>query len=687
MQRRDPISAREPAHIAAKPSSQLEKRVLERLSAYFQAVTGVRPAIIKTASEAPARQAVISLITSSGGHPESFRIDTENSGRNPRITLTGSTDRGLKRAVQKLILKSRQIEGRLEFDEMHISETPWIAEREWTVCPWVPQYVRGAFVNPFADNRMNIWNYSEQQFADYVAMYDSFGYSGVQLMETSYSYNVFGSPEGFQSRQRELAKLAHQNGQSVSLWVWAAEFNGHGWVDPDITYTPAAGRSAFEDPNVRRGFEKYYDLYAGLAPHVDRLIGHFYDPGNLTNRQDVFRYMRLLEHKFKAKNPRIRMAIDSWGVSHDYLKDLITNGFTNYELLEMSMPSLFKPGQRESFHEEAKRLGLKLGVWGWYTTEYETDQLASMYVNARVLQTFYRQMRAGALKIHPVDYWSEMEAHHLNNIYSMYAASQLLWNPDRDTDEILGELVEGIWGPKNGPRVLEAVQLIQNVRSGSSWDTYWWTLPGYRPQTGNPAEDLKRVESVISNLEQMKTDAGFVPKFPLPFAPDVFVRLMLPHLRQIRDFTRFRIDLADVQRALREGLSKEEGARRLSGIWQPIPDYDTWIGTFGQPEERLQNKLILQVADEAGLKVTEPAWLRARDAGRLLQKIQFMQRAQRNELIFKSRAVNEFFWPAPRFQVRLEQLLRDGSIEKVGEDAYRLVNWKVFAAPAPTARQ
>jgi hypothetical protein len=624
---------------------------------------------------------VISLEKSSAGYPESFRIDTENSGRNPRITLIGSTDRGLKRAVQKLILKSRQIEGRLEFADMHISETPWIAEREWTICPWVPQYVRGAFVNPFADNRMNIWNYSDQQLADYVAMYDSFGFSGVQLMETSYSYNVFGSPEGFQARQRELAKLAHQNGQSVSLWVWAAEFNGHGWVDPDITYTPKAGQTAFEDLDVRRGFEKYYNLYAKLAPHVDRLIGHFYDPGNLKDRQDVFRYMRLLEEKFKAKNPGIRMAIDSWGVSHDYLKDLIANGFTNYELLEMSMPSLFKPGQRESFHEEAKRLGLKLGVWGWYTTEYETDQLASMYVNARVLQTFYRQMRDGALRTYPVAYWSEMEAHHLNNIYSMYAASQLLWNPDRDTNEILGELIEGIWGPKNGPDVLEAIQLIQDVRSGPGWETYWWTLPGYRPQTGNPTEDLKRVEAIISNLEQMKTDAAFVPKFPLPFSPDVFIRLMLPHLRQIRDFNRFRIDLAELQRALREGLSKQEGSRRLSAIWQPIPDYDTWIGTFGQPEERLQNKMILKVADEAGLKVEEPAWLRARDASRLLQKIQFMQRAQRNELVFKSRPLNEFFWPVPRFQARLEQLLRDGSIEKVGEDAYRLVNWRQFAAP------
>ena len=206
------------------------------------------------------------------------------------------------------------------------------------------------------------------------------------------------------------------------------------------------GRSTHDDPRVRRGFEKYYDLYARLAPYIDRLIGHFYDPGQLRDRQDVFRYMRLLEQKFKAKNPRIRMSIDSWAGGAAYLDELVKNGFSGYLLLEMSMPNLFKPGQREAFHQEAKRLGVPIGIWGWYTTEYETDQLASMYVNAKVLANFYRQMRAGAARIQPLTYWSEMEAHHLNNIYSMYAAAQLLWDPQRDPHQILDELTTGIWG-------------------------------------------------------------------------------------------------------------------------------------------------------------------------------------------------------------------------------------------------
>ncbi|MEO7650439.1 MAG: hypothetical protein ABIZ80_08210, partial [Bryobacteraceae bacterium] len=148
------------AYIAAAPASPLDKRTVERLAAYLKAVTGAPPRIVATASAAPAGQPVIVLGNLPAGHPESFTIDTDSAGRNGSVKLSGSTDRGLKRAVQRLILKSRQLNGGLEIGDLHIAETPWIAEREWTVCPWVPQNVRGIFANPFADNRMNIWNYS-----------------------------------------------------------------------------------------------------------------------------------------------------------------------------------------------------------------------------------------------------------------------------------------------------------------------------------------------------------------------------------------------------------------------------------------------------------------------------------------------------------------------------------------------
>ncbi len=668
-----------PVHVAATPRSDVERRTLDSLAAYARGVTGVD---VKIAGAAPRGTPAIRLVRSAGdaNQSEKYRLLSDGNG----VTVEAATGRGLRRGVQRLIMRSLQTNGDLVIPDIDETRSPWIPERQWALCPWTPRDVRGAFVNPWADNRMNLFLFSDEALERYVEMFDWFGFSGVQLLETSYNYGVFGSPEAFQDKERTIARKAKKFGQNVSLWVWAAEFNGFGWTDPDVTYTPAAGRTAFDDPDVRRGFEKYYDQYARLAPDVDLLIGHFYDPGRLKDRKDVFRYMRLLEQKFKAKNPNVKMAIDSWGTGHSYLRELMDNGFSDYLLLEMSMPSFFKPGQRESFHEEAKKLGLRVGVWGWYTTEYETDQLASLYVNAKVLSNFYRQMRDGALRVQPVTYWSEMEAHHLNNIYSMYAAGQLLWDPDRDPHQLLEELTAGIWGPVAGAKVLDAVELIQDVRSGDSWNTYWWTLPTHRMGTENPTRDRDRAAAAIASLEGLHPDAGFVQKIPLPCSPDVLLDLMLPHLRQIRAYAEFRMDLDRLRAQFKAGMARDELARRLAAIWKPIPEYTTWVGTFGLPENRHQERLLRSFAAEAGVALAEPGWVRFRDADRMAQQLQNRQGRQREEFRFRADQLREFYWPTEKIRDRLELLLQIGVIEKVDGTSLRLANWEEYrASPVP----
>ncbi|HXK61997.1 MAG TPA: hypothetical protein PLP42_19095 [Acidobacteriota bacterium] len=682
------------AHIVATPQTALEKRIVDTLSQYLDAVLGEDPKIVGSVKSVPKGRPAVVLAKGrvSGidnppelaqGSPEAFALWTDSIGGRAVVVATGSSDRGLKRAIQRMVIMSEQTPSALVIPECRLTKSPWIPEREWAVCPWAPQHVRGAFTNPHADNRMNIWLFSDDQLARYVDMFDWFGFSGAQLMETAYSYSLMSSPAAFQGRQRKLAEFLKRNGQNVSLWVWAAEFNGYGWLDPDVTFTPAPGLSAFDDPDVRRGFEKYYNHYAELAPYVDRLIGHFYDPGHLSDRSDVFKYMRLLEQKFKARNPGIKMSIDAWAAGIDYLEALVDNGFTDYLLLEMSMPHLFKPGERERYHEKAKQLGLQIGIWGWYTTEYETDQLASMYVNAQLLKDFYNRMKNGALQIHPASYWSEMEAHHINNIYTMYAASQLLWDPSRDPHEILAELTNAIWGPRNGPVVLEALELIQDVRSGPRWETYWWTLPEYRLGTANPSQDLKRATKAVASLKAMRRDEQFVPKIPLPYEPEVFVELMLPHLLQIQDFARFRLALDDIRIKANSGTPKQELTRLLEAAWQPIPEYNTWVGTFGQPEARMQEMLVMKLAEELGVSVRPPGWWQEVETQRLLEKIQKMQQRERQAFTFSldsggGQKIGEFLWRPAKLKERLNALVTRGVVMKIGEDLYQLTNWEDY---------
>jgi hypothetical protein len=681
------------AYIVAQPKSELEQRVTNRFVDYVDRVLVQPPRLVRDLGAVPANIPAIVLTSDGTGlserlavpsdSPEAFALETREIGGHPVVVASGRTDRGLKRALQRLVIKSEQRAPGLVFPDLHVTEKPWIPRREWSAPMWSPELVRGVFTNPQADKRLNIWLYGDEQIQRYVEMFDWFGYSGGQLHETASGYALFGSAEAAQSRLKKYAGALRANGDNVTLWAWAAQFNGYGWIDDSVTYTPAAGKTAFTDPKVRAVFERAYDNYAKLAPDVDLLIAHFYDPGQLKNRADVFDYMRLLISKFRAINPQVKLGVDFWyaGAEADYMQQLIDHGFRDVLFLENTMPHTYPPGRREALHEEAKKRGLEMGVWGWHTVEIETDQNPNMHVNAKLLSHFYRQIRDGVNRIQPITYWSEMEAYHLNNIFSHYAAAQLLWNPDRDPDELLREITDGIWGSRNGPLVLAALQLIQDVRTGPTWDTYWIFLPTYRLGTPDAREDLRRAEAVIGSLEKMPTETGFVPKFPLPFPPSTFVELTLPHLRQIREFAAFRIQFSELEAAAQAGLSPEALAARMNATWNPIRDYSNWIGMFGPREAAVQEKMLTDFAREHHLELKPPGWLRWRDANRQLQSLQMRQRGSATPYQFKADATQlwrEFLWPVEKGRDRFQLLVENGLVEKSGVDTYQLANWEEY---------
>lgn len=687
-----------PVYIVSVPNSTLENRITNQLSEYVSRVVGQPSKIVEGISLVPAKSPVILLapsnsksfmgLSSPEKSRESFAIETRIIGKHPAVVLIGNTELGLKRAIQKLIIKSEQAAQGLLIPELHLSESPWIPKREFTLANWTPQFPRGVFYNPNADNRGNIWLYNDAQILNYVTMCDWFGFSGGQFATSTHGYAITGSPEAFRERQLKVAKALRVNGQNVTYRIWASQFTGFGWADPDVTYTPSPGNTAFNDPKVRATFEKQYDSFATMAPYVDMIIAQYFDPGQLKDHEDVYNYMHLLIDKFRTKKPEVQLGIMFWsagawkeGTEAAFMQELLNHNFNYALLLENTMPHTYKPGVREALHEEAKRHNLKMGVWGWHTIEMETDQNPKMHVNAKLLSKFYRQMRDGVDKIHPISYWSEMEAYHLNNIFTMYAAGQLLWNPDRDPDEILAEISFGIWGPKNGPKVLDAVKLIEDTRTGPTWETYWWSLSTRRLGTEDPNIDLERSNKVIADLRIMKTDLQYVPKFPLPFPPATFIELMLPHIMQIKAFAEFRIEEKKIRKAAKNGASKEELTRLSMEAWKPVPEYNTWIGTFGQAEFREQETMMDKLAKDLDIKITPPLWTLYRDADRYLQKIQNLQKASSKPVKFKPGDAigrSEFYWPAEKVQKYLTLLVNMGSMKKNEDDFYQLTNWEDY---------
>ena len=106
--------------------------------------------------------------------------------------------------------------------------------------------------------------------------------------------------------------------------------------------------------------------------------------------------------------------------------------------------------------------------------------------------------------------------------------------------------------------------------------------------------------------------------------------------------------------------------------WKPIPEFNTWVGVFGTPEFRAQDRQARALCSELKLTIKDPPWLRHLEADRLYQCIQSRQRATTRPYQFQPAAVNEFFWDKTKLADRIHQLLEEELIENVKENTFQL---------------
>lgn len=563
-------------------------------------------------------------------------------------------------------------------------EHPWIAEREATVCTWKVDYNRGFISNMATSLLVDFISMSDRQLGEYVKMMKACGYTGIQVTDMVSAWRASGSWEIVHDRYKVLANALHENGMNFTVWCWAAEFSGHGWHDSTVVYQNAdPAKPAYEDPRVRASFEKYYDIYADLAPYADRVIAHFFDPGKLRDTPSILCFTKLLAEKFRAKNPDIKIAVDTWGCPPEYPGELVKAGMDDIMLMELPfLPTWRQEGKRAAFREGVKALGCGLGSWGWYTCEYEIDQLPLMCVNNRVLADVYRQTREQGDAVMVPSYWSEMDSYHLLNFFSMYAAGHLLIDPHADPDVLLAESAEAITGashPAHRAKLLAALELIRDARSGNTWDSYWWREEGYLLTHGDYAPILARADDCITAFEALLDAEEPTDGIPFPISRRQLYRLMLPHLYQIRQFAQFRVDLEAVKRLAEAGATADELQKRVDALPFEIPEYNCVIGLWGQPEARVAYNMVREFCKQNGLKATD------RGAMRYIFK-----RRMYDALCTRQRGLDHPLYVTPKFYEGggpfgmematelMEELVGEGVLTRREDGQMALSNWADF---------
>jgi len=482
-----------------------------------------------------------------------------------------------------------------------IPKEPWIEEREAIVTLWNVNYGRGTYLDSNVSLKNNIIDYSEDQIYEYVKMLKYCGFTGVQVTEMCSTWAGVGTYEACHEKIRMMADAAHSLGMKFTLWVWGSEFADCGWVDDEALVYYGDKQYTFENPEVVKTFETYYDIYAELADCCDRVIGHYYDPGNVHSAEEIAFYAKMLKEKFMAVNPDIDFGISCWVDVYDksvFIREL-GNDITLYEC-----------GHRDDensyyhFRTQISNFGCRMGTWAWNTCEMEIDQLAQMNFNLEIIRSVYQTARKYD-EIAKPSYWSEMDSYHVLNVFSLFCAGQLLIDPDTESAVIIERISNATVGPEYADIFAEMLCLIQDARSGYTWDTYFWSNPNYILKSADyPAESIvQRCNEILPALDEMIEKKIESYTLPLPIPLEDVLRMIQPHIVQIRDYAEFRIELAKLEVDYASGEDEKVLAKRLFEISEPIKEYNTVIGTWGQIEARAQFEMVVDFCARTGLSV------------------------------------------------------------------------------------
>ena len=488
----------------------------------------------------------------------------------------------------------------------YTEKTPWIREREATICTWKVDYNRGYIGNMSTSLLVDFGSMSNRQLSDYAQMLKACGFTGAQVTDMVTAWRAGGSWEAVHDRYKVFADELHKLGMKFTLWVWAANFTGHGWIDSDAVYVNAnPAEPAWKDPRVWETFNKYYDIYADMAPYTDRVILHFFDPGELRDMESILTFTNLLAEKFRAVNPHVKIAIDTWGAPEEYPSQLVAAGMKDLMLMELPfLPTWRQEGRRAAFREGVKALGAELGSWGWYTCDYEIDQMATMTVNNRVISHVFNETRKQGDHVMIPAYWSELDSYHLLNFFSLYAAGHLLTDPDADPDALLCESVYCMVGrehPEHADKLLSALTLIRDARSGDTWEQFWHAEPDYLLKHLDYTPIAARADTAIADLEYLIRCPEPRDGIRFPVTRKTLYRLILPHLHQIRRFAKLRVELDAVKALASAGASASFLQDRVDALDFEIPEYNCIIGLWGQNETRAGYSLIEEFCRENGL--------------------------------------------------------------------------------------
>ncbi|MCK9410787.1 MAG: hypothetical protein M0Q53_00705 [Prolixibacteraceae bacterium] len=527
-------------------------------------------------------------------------ITTLDKQAAPVIYCVGNTVNGIKYAIYRLIHELSYDQSTLSLTHpVALSVTPFFENRlslpalSWTLG------------DNEADTKYFFSNWSETKVVAMAHLFDFFGFNGV---ETNFGC-MPGHDVTNDTTQKRVVKLCDEErriGGKAVAFIWGAAFQENEKIN-EVCF------------NTREDREKMLQSYKNQAKvmgsHVDAFVSHWADPGGKYTCDCTIRIPQLyhleLMKSMQEYNPEIESFFSLWGLKGPTIQNertdrnswnwhWITKGIDDVldaNLLPASVgiwvgdPFGFNPDYCRAIINK----GRTLGIWTWYLADNEIRQ--GLHIHWKQVSEYFRDLSAE-------DYAKDIKWHQLEsnqqgnwNSINMAVGGAMMIDPRGDAEQYAREFCSSIVGENNADILLEILDAIarsrclysRNLVGGNAFHD----LEGWG--SGDPGEDINRIQKALESLDKVTLEKNFVPKIPymeLIYDPEVMLSDLRKSLQNILLHNKARTKLlaAIASGAFQSltGADKQERIKKLSKELAPVFDFKG-IGTC--PEAQVWNRL------------------------------------------------------------------------------------------------
>lgn len=413
------------------------------------------------------------------------------------ILVVGKTPLGIESGVSYLLSKINCTvdENRKWIIKCPVFEeirNPFFIMREATLCPTGREFPDYPMVN--------YENWNLELLLKYPPFLKACGFNSLQLMELI-TYNAStnnwhggyrgGLPKGktiddVQDVLYILMNSAHSEGMRVSQYIWGSPLDGNKW----------------SDPNTRSNREEFYRELAGrYGEKVDHIITHWQDEGNEGGYETPLTATMFIWNEYKKWNPNIHVTCDAWFNPELY------EGISTEKYASKNVAIAVERWYDEKRVEQILNSGRKVGIWGWYLSDFEMIFGSKLYT--KTLDHYFFKLPEKASE--QIDWMSfELCFHGLPSRLNLYVVGRKMWDPSTPLSNIIFDYCNALYGEINAE---DMMFVYETVEEGQKEVRYGMVEKDRYSTVVNTPDFQRKVDLSLKKLDNIRLSSHWIPNF------------------------------------------------------------------------------------------------------------------------------------------------------------------------------